>query len=111
MISAHTHIILVGFVLMMIMGVALWFFPRAEKDDKKYKPGLIWICYWFITSGTFVRFTLEIIDSYMTINFLQIFITISGALQILAVFLFFHSMWGRIRSIGSHIREAKGERF
>ena len=111
MISAHTHIILVVFVLMMIMGVALWFFPRAEKDDKKYKPGLIWICYWFITSGTLVRFALEIIDSYMTINILQIFISISGALQILAVFLFFYSMWGRIRSVGSHIREAKGERF
>jgi len=34
MITAHTHIILVGFVIMMIMGVALWFFPRAEKKIK-----------------------------------------------------------------------------
>ena len=35
-ISAHTHIILVGSIIMMIMGVALWFFPRAEKTDKRY---------------------------------------------------------------------------
>lgn len=27
LVSAHTHIILVGSVMMMIMGVALWFFP------------------------------------------------------------------------------------
>ena len=38
LISAHTHLILVGSVMMMIMGVALWFFPRPEKDDKKYNP-------------------------------------------------------------------------
>jgi heme/copper-type cytochrome/quinol oxidase subunit 1 len=38
LVSAHTHIILVGSVMMMIMGVALWFFPRAEKNDKLYKP-------------------------------------------------------------------------
>jgi len=41
LISAHTHLILVGSVMMMIMGVALWFFPRAEKDDRKYNPDLI----------------------------------------------------------------------
>ena len=30
LISAHTHLILVGSIMMMIMGVALWFFPRAN---------------------------------------------------------------------------------
>jgi hypothetical protein len=33
LISAHTHVILVGSVIMMIMGVALWLFPRPEKTD------------------------------------------------------------------------------
>ena len=31
LVSAHTHIILLGSVMMMIMGVALWFFPRPER--------------------------------------------------------------------------------
>ena len=31
LISAHTHVILVGSVMMMIMGVALWFFPEQKK--------------------------------------------------------------------------------
>ncbi|MFZ0456030.1 MAG: hypothetical protein WAM24_19945 [Ignavibacteriaceae bacterium] len=34
-ISAHTHLILVGSVMMMIMGVALWFFPKPDKEDKR----------------------------------------------------------------------------
>ena len=29
--SAHTHAILVGLVMMMIMGVALWMFPRPAR--------------------------------------------------------------------------------
>ena len=31
LISAHTHLILVGSVMMMIMGVALWFFSASRK--------------------------------------------------------------------------------
>ena len=38
-ISAHTHALLVGFVMMMIQGVALWMFPRPERGDVRYRPG------------------------------------------------------------------------
>jgi heme/copper-type cytochrome/quinol oxidase subunit 1 len=37
-VSAHTHAILVGFVMMMILGVALWLFPRAERGEQQYDP-------------------------------------------------------------------------
>ena len=36
LVSAHTHAIFVGFVMMMILGVALWLFPRPAKDDTRY---------------------------------------------------------------------------
>lgn len=52
LISAHTHLILVASVKMMIMGVALWFFPRPDKEDKKYNPNLITITYWILTIST-----------------------------------------------------------
>ena len=38
--SAHTHAILVGFVMMMILGVALWMFPRPARDDTRFRPAL-----------------------------------------------------------------------
>ena len=34
--SAHTHAIFAGFVMMMILGVALWLFPRPEKGNRGY---------------------------------------------------------------------------
>lgn len=111
LISAHTHLILVGSVMMMIMGVALWFFPRADKDDKKYNPGLILIAYWVMTIGTSVRFIFQVTANFLVSDLIQFLIAISSALQVIAMILFFYSMWGRIRPVGSHIREAKGEKF
>ena len=111
LISAHTHIILVGSVMMMIMGVALWFFPRPEKDDKRYNPGLILIVYWLISISTGLRFVFQVIGSFYFIPWLSIIIPIFSSLQVLALILFFYSIWGRIRAVGSQYREAKGEKF
>ncbi|MDX9924928.1 MAG: hypothetical protein RBS48_09190 [Ignavibacteriaceae bacterium] len=111
LLSAHTHVILVGSVMMMIMGVALWFFPRAEKSDTKYNPTLILAVYWVMTISTGGRFITQAIKSFYWLEFLDIFIFTFSALQIVGMILFFYSIWGRIRSVGSHIREAKGEKF
>ena len=111
LISAHTHLILVGSVMMMIMGVALWFFPRPEKDDKKYNPDLITVTYWLLTIATALRFVFQIIASFYFISWVNTTIFIFSSLQIVAMILFFYSMWGRIRAVGSQYREAKGEKF
>jgi len=111
LISAHTHLILVGSVMMMIMGVALWFFPRADKDDKKYNPDLILASYWVMTIGTSLRFILQVATNFFLSDFIQYLIAISSALQVISIILFFFSIWGRIRPVVSHIREAKGEKF
>ena len=54
-ISAHTHALLVGFVLMMIQGVALWMFPRPERGDVRYRPGLAEAAYWLVALSTGIR--------------------------------------------------------
>jgi len=111
LISAHTHIILVGSVMMMIMGVALWFFPRAEKDDKKYNPDLILVTYWIMTISTALRFLFQVIGSFIESKYIETGISVFSIFQVLAIILFFYAMWGRIRGVGSQYREAKGEKF
>jgi hypothetical protein len=39
-ITAHAHLLLVGFMLMIVMGVATWMFPRPARDDASYRPAL-----------------------------------------------------------------------
>ncbi|MBK7981854.1 MAG: cbb3-type cytochrome c oxidase subunit I [Ignavibacteriae bacterium] len=111
MLSAHTHVILVGSVMMMIMGVALWFFPRAEKTDKKYNPDLILVVYWLMTISTALRYFSQVALSFYFERWLSIVITITSFLQVAAMLIFFYSIWGRIRPVGSQQREAKGEKF
>ncbi|NIY12994.1 MAG: hypothetical protein GWN02_34075, partial [Gemmatimonadetes bacterium] len=38
LVSAHAHAVLIGFVMFLILGVALWLFPRAAKEDTRYSP-------------------------------------------------------------------------
>jgi len=111
LVSAHTHIILVGSVMMMIMGVALWFFPRAEKTNKRYNPNRILASYWIMTIATSLRFVFQVIASFVEMDWTRWMITLLSFFQVLAMVMFFYSMWGRIRPIGSHIREAQGEKF
>lgn len=112
LVSAHTHIILSGSVMMMIMGVALWFFPRPEKGDTLYKPELILVSYYLVTVSALVRFISQVYSSFVLPDEVVKFLLLISALgQVLGMIVFFVSMWGRIRSVGSHIREAKGEKF
>ena len=112
LVSAHTHIMLSGSVMMMIMGVALWFFPRPEKDDPLYKPELILISYYLMAISTAVRFISQVLLSIIAPNeILKFILMISSLDQIAGLIIFFISMWGRIRSVGSYIREAKGAKF
>ncbi len=110
-VSAHTHVILVGSVMMMIMGVALWFFPKPDKKDKRYNPSLILFTYWLITISTGLRFIFQIAESFLLENLISYMVTTTSIFQVTAFGLFFYSMWGRIRAVGSRLREAKGERF
>ena len=109
--SAHTHAILVGFVMMMILGVALWLFPRPAKEDVRYEPRLADSAYWLVTLGTAMRIAGELARPLTQALWLRGATFAAGLLQIAGLALFFYTMWSRIRPVGSQAREAKGERF
>ena len=109
--SAHTHLIFVGFVMEMILGVALWLFPRPHKDDTRYSPRLVNIAYWLVTVGTVIRTAGELARASEDGVALRWLIVCSGLAQICGLGLFFYTMWSRIRAVGSQSREASGERF
>lgn len=109
--SAHTHAIFVGFVMMMICGVALWLFPRPDKADRRYSPALVEAAYWMLTVGTASRVIGELLRQPTSPFALRVLIVASGMLQIAGLLTFFYTMWNRIRPVGSQAREAKGDRF
>jgi heme/copper-type cytochrome/quinol oxidase subunit 1 len=109
--SAHTHALLVGFMMQMIMGVALWLFPRPAKDDDRYRPFMAEIAYWILTTSTFVRVLGELLRPDISAPWLRWTIVAAGVAQALGVLLFFQTLWPRIRAFGSRAREQSGEKF
>jgi cbb3-type cytochrome oxidase subunit 1 len=111
MVSAHTHAIFVGFVMMMILGVALWMFPRPEKGDTRYSPRAAEGAYWLVTIGTAGRIAGELMRPTTSAPALRWTVLLCGLAQAAGIALFFANMWPRIRPVGSQAREAKGEKF
>jgi hypothetical protein len=111
LVSAHTHALLVGFVMLMIQGVALWMFPRPEKGDERYRPALAEAAYALVTAGTAARVAGELLRPAVSAAWLRWGVLLAGVAQIVGIALFFVTMWSRIRPVGSRAREAAGERF
>jgi heme/copper-type cytochrome/quinol oxidase subunit 1 len=111
LVSAHAHAVLVGFVMFMILGVALWLFPRAARDDARYSPRRAEAVYWLLLLSTAGRFLAEAARAWSDAPWLGWVVVLGGLGQIAGLALYFFLMWNRIRPVGSQVREAKGERF
>jgi cbb3-type cytochrome oxidase subunit 1 len=99
-ITAHAHLLLVGFMVMIVMGVATWMFPRPARDDARYRPGLAEAVYWVITLSTAVRAAAEILAPLSEAPPLRWAIALGGLGQLAGAGLFVLNMWPRIRMPG-----------
>lgn len=111
LVSAHAHVVLVGFFLFLVCGVALWLFPRAARDDARYRPVLAETAYWLLLTGTAGRFLAEAARAWSGAPVLGMLVVTGAFLQVAGIAVYFWTMWTRIRPAGSHVREAKGEKF
>ena len=96
-ITAHAHLLLVGFMLMIVMGVATWMFPRPARDDARYRPELAEAVYWVMTAATALRATAEIATAVAGIPALGLLIALGGVGQLVGTLLFVVNMWPRVR--------------
>jgi cbb3-type cytochrome oxidase subunit 1 len=96
-ITAHVHLLLVGFMLMIVMGVATWMFPRPARNDRRYHPELAEAVYWLMTVATCVRALAEMLGGYSDSMALRVMIALGGLGQAGGVLLFVVNMWTRVR--------------
>lgn len=96
-ITAHVHLLLVGFVLMLIIGVATWMFPRPARDDARYRPELAEAVYWIMTVSTIVRAASEIGLGWWGASLVRFGVAAGGLGQLAAAVVFVVNMWWRVR--------------
>jgi len=95
--TAHAHLLLVGFMLMMVMGVATWMFPRPARDDTRYRPELAEIAYWMMAVATALRALAEVVVALTGALGLRWIIALGGIGQLGGAALFVLNMWWRVR--------------
>jgi cbb3-type cytochrome oxidase subunit 1 len=96
-ITAHAHLLLVGFMLMIVMGVATWMFPRPAREETRYRPELAEAVYWVMTLSTAVRAAAEIVAPLAAAPGLGPVIALGGLGQLAGAGLFVVNMWWRVR--------------
>jgi cbb3-type cytochrome oxidase subunit 1 len=96
-ITAHAHLLLVGFMLMIVMGVATWMFPRPARDDRRYRPELAEAVYWITTISTVARAAAELAAPLLALPALRFVIALGGVGQVVGAGLFVLNMWWRVR--------------
>ncbi|MBI5433685.1 MAG: hypothetical protein HZA52_12715 [Planctomycetes bacterium] len=107
-IPAHAHMILVGFLLMLILGVALWMFPKAAEGDPRWKPWRFELVYWLFVVGVVGRSTGEIVREYSLARGWSVLVFVASCVEVLAVFVWVISMLPRIRSPREELQKSGG---
>lgn len=97
LITAHAHLLLVGFMLLMVMGVATWMFPRPARDEARYRPELAEAAYWAIAGGTAVRATAEVVLGVSGAAPARVGIVVGSLAQLAGAIVFAANMWWRVR--------------
>jgi len=97
LVTTHAHLLLVGFMLLMVMGVATWMFPRPARDDTRYRPELAEAVYWVMAVSTALRAIAEILIALTGPGGLRAVIALGGLGQLAGAALFVLNMWGRVR--------------
>ena len=96
-VTAHVHLLLVGFMLMLVMGVATWMFPRPARAETRYRPELAEAVYWVMTVTTAVRAGAEVGAGLSGASGLRVLIALGGLGQLLGAGIFVVNMWWRVR--------------
>jgi len=97
LITAHTHLVLVGFMLMLVFGVATWMFPRPARDDLRYRPWLAEAAYWVLTVATAARTLGELGSALAGARGGSWLAAAGGIGQLGAALIFVVNMWVRVR--------------
>lgn len=99
---SQLHLLVVGWITQLAIGVAYWIFPRFLKEQDSRPRGsdaLAWAVFICLNTGLLLRFIFEPIYLMGPQPWLAALMALSGVLQALAALGFGWLIWGRIRAM------------
>lgn len=95
-LSAHTHVQMVGFLLLGIAGVALWRLPEPAPGTH---PAVPLVCWWALVALVLARSTLEVLTSYVNWSWLHPGVFVVSCAEALAIFVLGRHLLARARAL------------
>lgn len=102
--TVHIHLMAIGFVLMLIMGVAYWMFPRPSGATPREaaRDPLAWTSYFLLTPGLVLRVLRYL---FLTPPLAMPVLVLSAALQAGGILCFVLAIWKRVGMPRAYYRE------
>lgn len=97
----YVHLLTVGWVTQLIMGVAYWLFPRTDRSRPAPPEGLGWAGYGLLNTGLLLRLAAEPAAALDPATALRPLLPLSALLQLAAACCFALLLWPRVRERGS----------
>ncbi len=99
---SQLHLLMVGWISQLALGVAYWILPRFLKEQNPRPRGsdtLTWLVFICLNAGLILRFLVEPLYLLGPKSWLAALLALSGVLQALAALGFGWLVWGRIRAM------------
>ena len=98
LIPMFWHMLMVGWITQIIIGVSLWMFPGRSKEESFQHQKWGWLTYIFLNTGLISRFISEPMIIQSQAYFWKVLLTISAVLQFVAVICYVIEIWPRVLS-------------
>ncbi len=94
----YYHLLLVGWVTQLILGVAIWMFPKFSQEQPRGNEKLAWATFILLNLGLLLRMVGEPLDSLYAGTGWGTLLAASAVLQWLGGMLILSILWRRVKA-------------
>ncbi len=91
------HLLTIGWLTQLILGVAVWMFPAASREQPHGNPRLTWLAYLALNAGLLLRLVAEPLLTWRPAPWLGGALALSALLQVTGIWLFIGLVWPRVK--------------
>jgi hypothetical protein len=98
LLPVYWHMLVVGWITQIIIGVSIWMFPRKKRDRMKEQSKITVASFVLLNAGLVIRFLSEPFIPLLHGDFLiSVSVIGSSLLQVLGILLYIIEIWPRLQ--------------